>query len=92
MTANQIVAMIFPLLAAAAVILTGLFAKKHWADRLEAEQPDADGKTVKLSPTDEKLLGLLRQAHGILTQPQRDQTPSARPPNAGGLKGNQARS
>ena len=30
MTANQIVAMIFLLLAAAAVILTGLFAKKHW--------------------------------------------------------------
>ena len=79
MAANQIVAMIFPLLAAAAVILTGLFARKHWADTIEAEAPVADGKMVKLSPTD------------ILTQPQHDQAPPARPPNAGGLKGNQAR-
>jgi hypothetical protein len=47
MTTNQIVAMIFPLLAAAAVILTGLFAKKHWADAKEAEEPVADGRTVK---------------------------------------------
>jgi hypothetical protein len=79
MTTNQIVAMIFPLLAAAAVILTGLFAKKHWADAKEAEEPVADGRTVKLSPNDEKLLGLLKQAHNILAQPQRDQAPPARP-------------
>ena len=79
MTANQIVAMIFPLLAAAAVILTGLFARKHWADTIEAEAPVADGKMVKLSPTDEKLLGLLRQARSILAQQQRDQAPPPRP-------------
>ena len=79
MTTNQIVAMIFPLLTAAVAILTGLFAKRHWADTKEAEEPVVDGRTVKLSPTDEKLLGLLRQAHGILAQPQRDQAPPARP-------------
>ena len=80
MTTNQIVAMIFPLLAAAVAILTGLFAKRHWADTKEAEELfAADGRTVKLSPTDEKLLGLPRQARSILAQQQRDQAPPPRP-------------
>jgi hypothetical protein len=79
MTTNQIVAMIFPLLAAAAVTLTGLFAKKHWAHIEDAEESLAEAKTVKLSPTDEKLLELLWQARRILAQPQRDQAPPVRP-------------
>ena len=55
MTTNQLIAMGFPLLTAAAVGLTGLFIRKPWSERTEPKSEALDVYAIEITEVSQHL-------------------------------------
>jgi hypothetical protein len=72
MTTNQLIAMGFPLLTAAAVGLTGLFVRKPWLERTEPKSEAPDVYAIEITEVSQHLA----RARILIDEAERELHPS----------------